>query len=83
MADADVENFLVILSYHAKRRLSAAELSAAMGLSRSSFYERLKSGALVTADNIVKVSRHLGLNPIDLLLEFNILTREDLATARR
>lgn len=71
---------MVALPYLANRRLSNDEIAEAFGLigadgrASSTFYERLKAGTLVAdASALIRAGRHLGVNPMRLLVEYDHL----------
>jgi hypothetical protein len=71
----------VLLPYLLGRRLRAEEVYEAFGLKKSTYYENLAKGTLTTADRLIAVARHFGLNPVNLLIYYGHITRENLFTA--
>jgi len=55
------------------RMLSADELRAALGVATTTFPAQAGEGLLITADNILRASRSLGVNEILLLVECGLL----------
>jgi hypothetical protein len=62
-----------VLGYLVGRRLSTREVCAALGLSRSTYYEQRDQGRLITADNLITAARNLGLNPVDLQVRYGLI----------
>jgi hypothetical protein len=62
-----------VLGYLVGRRLSTREVCAALGLSRSTYYEQRDQGRLITADNLITAARNLRLNPVDLLVRYGLI----------
>ena len=52
------------------------EIIDAMGVSRSGYYLARDAGRLVTADHLVRVADSLGLNAVDLLVRFGLVSAE-------
>jgi hypothetical protein len=75
MEDVDRDPAVVIM-YLVGRRLSSAEIYEAFGLSRSGYTKAWHEGRLITADNVIRVAKHLDLNPIGLLTRFNLVAAE-------
>src|SRR4029077_4249661 len=63
-----------VLSYLAGRRLRMSEILDALEMSRSTYYLQRDEGRLVTADNLIRVARNLGLNEVDLLARYELVT---------
>jgi DNA-binding Xre family transcriptional regulator len=76
MVDDSQRELGVVLSYLVGRQLRAAEIIEALGISRSAYYAARDEGRLVTADHIVRLGNALGLNPVDLLVRFGLLSAE-------
>jgi hypothetical protein len=68
-----------VLSYLAGRRLRMSEILDALEMSRSTYYLQRDEGRLITADNLIRVARNLGLNEIDLLVRYELVTIESAA----
>lgn len=66
----------VVLPYLVGRPLGATEVYEAFGYRKSAFYKAAREGRLVTAGNLIKVARYLGLNPIDLQVRFGFIEPE-------
>jgi hypothetical protein len=64
----------VVLSHLVGRSLSATELFDAFGMKRATFYAHRNAGRLLTADNLMRAAKSLGLNPVDLLIRYELLT---------
>ena len=68
-----------VLSYLAGRRLRMSEILDALEMSRSTYYLQRDVGRLITADNLIRVARNLGLNEVDLLARYDLVTIESAA----
>jgi hypothetical protein len=68
-----------VLSYLAGRRLRMSEILDALEMSRSTYYLQRDEGRLITADNLIRVARNLGLNEVDLLVRYDLVTIESAA----
>ena len=68
-----------VLSYLAGRRLRMSEILDALEMSRSTYYLQRDEGRLITADNLIRVARNLGLNEVDLLARYDLVTIESAA----
>jgi hypothetical protein len=62
-----------VLGYLVGRRLSTREVCDALELSRSTYYEQRDGGRLITADNLTTAARNLNLNPVDLVLRYELV----------
>ena len=75
MSDDDTDKSLAsVLSYLVGRQLKLRELLEALQMSRSRYYSQLDEGRLVTADNLIRAARNLGINEVDLLARYNLIT---------
>lgn len=68
---------VVTLSELAGRRLKAAEVVAALGLSTSAYYSQREEGRLLSADNLLRLAAALDINPLELLLRYGLLSRRE------
>ncbi|MFY9922162.1 MAG: hypothetical protein WAL26_27820, partial [Mycobacterium sp.] len=60
------KDLAAVLSYLAGRTLSKEEIWTALEIPRSTYYDQLEKGTLVTADNLSKVAANLGINRAEL-----------------
>lgn len=67
-----------VLSYLVGRQLRAAEIVEALGVSRSAYYLARDEGRLVTADNLIRLGNALGLNPVDLMLRYGLISENSV-----
>jgi hypothetical protein len=67
-----------VLSYMAGRSLSKEELWTAMELPRSTYYDQLDKGTLITADNLRKAAANLGINRAELLARYRLIDPEEV-----
>ena len=56
-----------------------SEILDALEMSRSTYYLQRDEGRLITADNLIRVARNLGLNEVDLLARYELVTIESAA----
>ena len=68
-----------VLSYLAGRRLRMSEILDALEMSRSTYYLQRDEDRLITADNLIRAARNLGLNEVDLLARYDLVTIESAA----
>jgi len=62
------------------RRLRASDIVSALGLSNSAYYSQREEGRLLSADNLLKLSAALDINPVELLVRYGLITRRALST---
>lgn len=72
-----------VLSYLVGRQLRAGEIVEALGVSRSAYYLARDEGRLVTADNLIRLAAALGLNPIDLMLRYGLVSENAVLDCAR
>jgi len=68
---ADDDPLYPVLAALTGRRLTMAEVYAAVGLSKARYYEARKEGTLTRPDRLIVAAHHLGINPVELLIECN------------
>ncbi|WP_409437593.1 hypothetical protein [Mycobacterium sp. SMC-14] len=69
----------VVLPYLVGRQLPATEVYEAFGYRKSAYYKAAHEGRLITADNLIRVAEHFGLNPVDLLVRYGLISRASVA----
>jgi hypothetical protein len=69
-----------VLSYLTGRTLTKEEVWTAMDLSRSTYYDRLEKGTLITADNLRTAAANLGINRADLLTRYRLIDPEEVTS---
>src|SRR5690625_808935 len=69
----------VVLPYLVGRPLPATEVYEAFGYRKSAYYKAAHEGRLITADNLIRVAAHFGLNAVDLLVRYGLITAAALA----
>jgi hypothetical protein len=69
-----------VLSYMAGRMLSKEEIRKALELPRSTYYDQLEKGTLITADNLQRAAANLGINRAELLTRYRIIDPEEIAS---
>ena len=67
------KDIAAVLSYMAGRTLSKEEIWSAMELPRSTYYDQLEKGTLITADNLQRVAANLGINRAELLTRYGLI----------
>jgi hypothetical protein len=66
----------VVLPYLVGRPLAATEVYKAFGYRKSTYYKAAHERRLITADNLIKVAKYFGLNPVDLQIRFGLIQPE-------
>ncbi len=74
--DDSGKELATVLSYLAGRSLSREEIWTAMELPRSTYYDQLDKGTLITADNLRVAAANLGINRAELLTATGSSTRK-------
>jgi hypothetical protein len=69
-----------VLSYLAGRTLNKEEIWTAMKLPRSTYYDQLDKGTLITADNLSTAAANLGINRADLLTRYRFIDPEEVTS---
>lgn len=70
----------VVLPYLVGRPLPATEVYEAFGYRKSAYYKAAHEGRLITADNMIRVAKHFGLNAVDLLVRYGLITPDAVAS---
>jgi hypothetical protein len=70
-ADRDPE---VVITYLVGQPLQAHDIHAAFGLSRSGYRKAREEHRLITADNLLRVADHFGLNPLEVMMRFGLIS---------
>jgi transcriptional regulator with XRE-family HTH domain len=78
--DDSQKDLATVLSYMAGRRLSKEEIWKAMELPRSTYYDQLEKGSLITADNLRRVAANLGINRAELLTRYRLIQPEEVTS---
>lgn len=76
MTENDVRAWL---SAAAKRRVTATEIAEHLGVSRNTANARLAAG--LAADDLIRVCRALGINPLSALVELDVVSYDELFDA--
>jgi hypothetical protein len=69
----------VVLPYLIGRPLPATEVYEAFGYRKSAYYKAAHEGRLITADNLLRVAKHFGLNAVDLLVRYGLISADAVA----
>ncbi|QAU06465.1 immunity repressor [Mycobacterium phage KiSi] len=75
MDDTD-KSLAAVLGYLVGRPLKLREILEALQMSRSRYYVQIDEGTLVRPDNLVRAANNLGINPVDLLARFGLISSE-------
>ncbi|MEZ0366476.1 hypothetical protein ACAG26_22625 [Mycobacterium sp. pUA109] len=75
--DSD-KDLAVVLSYLAGRTLSREEIWTALGLRRSTYYDQLEKGKLISADNLRRAATSLGINRAELLTRYRLIDPDEV-----
>ena len=78
--DDTQKDLATVLSYMAGRTLSKEEIWKAMELPRSTYYDQLEKGTLITADNLRRAAANLGINRAELLTRYRLIEPEEVAS---
>ena len=76
--DDSGKELATVLSYLAGRSLSREEIWTAMQLPRSTYYDQLDKGTLITADNLRVAAANLGINRAELLTRYRFILPEEV-----
>lgn len=76
--DDSGKELATVLSYLAGRSLSREEIWTAMELPRSTYYDQLDKGTLITADNLRTAAANLGINRAELLTRYRFIDPEEV-----
>jgi hypothetical protein len=71
--DDSGKELATVLSYLTGRSLSREEIWTAMELPRSTYYDQLDKGTLITADNLCTAAANLGINRAELLTRYRFI----------
>lgn len=71
--DDSAKDPAVVLQYLVGRPLAATEVQEAFGYRKSAYYKAAREGRLITADNLIRVARYFGLNPVDLQVRYGLI----------
>jgi hypothetical protein len=72
------KDLATVLAYLAGRSLSREEIWTAMELRRSTYYDQLDKGTLITADNLRTAAANLGINRAELLTRYRFIDPEEV-----
>jgi hypothetical protein len=78
--DDSGKDLATVLSYLAGRSLSREEIWTAMELPRSTYYDQLDKGTLITADNLRTAAGNLGINRAELLTRYRFIDPEEVTS---
>ena len=80
-ADDTHRDLATVLSYLTGRTLTKEEIWTAMDVSRSTYYDRLEKGTLITADNLrTAAAANLGINRAELLTRYRLIDPEEVTS---
>lgn len=72
------KDLATVLSYLTGRSLGREEIWTALGLRRSTYYDQLDKGTLITADNLRVAAANLGINRAELLTRYRFIDPEEV-----
>ena len=78
--DDSQKDIAAVLSYMAGRTLSKEEIWKAMELPRSTYFDQLEKGTLITADNLRRAAANLGINRPELLTRYRLIDPVDVTS---
>ncbi|QAX95584.1 transcriptional repressor [Mycobacterium phage Nibb] len=73
MDDSD-KSLAAVLGYLVGRPLKLREILEALQMSRSRYYVQIDDGTLIRPDNLVRAANNLGINAVDLLVRFSLIS---------
>jgi hypothetical protein len=76
--DDSGKELATVLSYLTGRSLSREEIWTAMELPRSTYYDQLDKGTLITADNLRVAAANLGINRAELLTRYRFIEPDEV-----
>ena len=76
MTDDRDRDLGTVLSYLVGRPVRTVELAKALGVARSSYYAARDDERLITADNLLRLADVFGLNPVDLLVRYGLVSHD-------
>jgi hypothetical protein len=76
--DDSGKELATVLSYLTGRSLSREEIWTAMELPRSTYYDQLDKGTLITADNLRVAAGNLGINRAELLTRYRFIDPDEI-----
>ena len=76
--DENGRQFRALLDYLLDGRVETNEIYAALGVSSSTYYRRIKEDDYPNAEELRKVADHFGLSYPDLQVRFGLMTREEI-----
>ncbi|BBY10895.1 hypothetical protein MMARJ_16350 [Mycobacterium marseillense] len=78
IVDDSAKDPAVVLPYLVGRPLAATEVYEAFGYRKSAYYKAAREGRLITADNLIRAAKYLGLNPVDLQVRFGLIDSDSV-----
>lgn len=76
--DDTQKDLATVLSSMVGRRLTKEAVWKAMELPRSTYYDQLEKGRLITADNLRRAATNLGINRAELLIRYRMIDPEEV-----
>jgi hypothetical protein len=74
------KDLATVLSYLMGRTLTKEEIWTALELPRSTYYDQLDKGTLISADNLSKAGANLGINRAELLTRYRFIDPDEVAS---
>lgn len=69
-----------VLSYLMGRTLTKEDIWTALEMPRSTYYDQLDKGTLISADNLSKAAANLGLNRAELLTRYRFIDPDEVTS---
>jgi transcriptional regulator with XRE-family HTH domain len=61
--------------------VNAQDIAAALGVSHATYYRRKREDSYPDAEELRVIARHFGLNPVDLMVRFGLVTADEAGWA--
>ncbi len=75
----DGKELHVLLNYVMERTVPAKEICGILGIkSYNTYLDRIKKDTYPNAEECRLLAEHFGLNPIELMVRFGLVTRDDV-----
>ncbi|AHY26869.1 immunity repressor [Mycobacterium phage ZoeJ] len=74
--DDTTKSLAAVLGYLVGRPLKLREILEALQMSKSRYYLQVSEGRLITADNLLRAAHNLGINEVDLLARYGMISDE-------
>lgn len=79
--DENGKGLQAVLGYELDRAVPVTEIYDALGIARSTYHRRAEEGTYPNAEELRLIAESFGLNPLDLMLRFGLVTETHLERA--